>query len=275
MSCATPRSGKFGTTTKLGRSLSIATNSSSIGSRTRVRERVDTAAHELFRIGEVVLVRGGAQAVGVRFLDDGTVNLGRELRVLAHAVVDPHFDDVDAERGLLAHAGAPFVGRRDPVRDLAAARLRRREAAARRAIERVPGDDLAAHRVDVVAVVLAQAHRGADAEVRAMLEIGREPRAIARQMRVRIDDRGHHGAAREVDGRRAGRHRHRCRSADQAEAIVGADRKGRVVDDGAIADEEPRAREYRDAGARGGRVSGCFGTCAGGFGACREHGECQ
>ena len=72
-----------------------------------MRERVDAAAHELFRIGKVVLVRRGAQAVGVGFLDDGAVKLGRELRVLAHAVVDPHFDDVDAERGLLAHAGAP------------------------------------------------------------------------------------------------------------------------------------------------------------------------
>ena len=105
-----------------------------------VRERVDAAAHELFRIGEVILVRGHAQAVRVGFLDDGAVELGRELRVLAHAVVDPDLDDVDAERGLLTHAGAPFLGRRDPVRNVGAARLRRREAAARRAIQRVAGD---------------------------------------------------------------------------------------------------------------------------------------
>ena len=161
----------------------------------------------------------------MRFFDDGTVKLGRELRVLTHAVVDPDFDDVDAKRGLLAHTGASFVCRRDPVGDLAAARLGHREPAARRAIKRVPWDDLAAHRVDVVAVVLAQAHRSADAEIRAVLEIGREARAIARQMRVRIDDHGHHRAAREIDGRRACRHRHRRRSTDQAEAIVGAERK--------------------------------------------------
>ena len=54
-----------------------------------VRERVDAGAHERFRIGEVVLVGDRAQARLVRFVDDGAVELRRELRVLAHAVVDP------------------------------------------------------------------------------------------------------------------------------------------------------------------------------------------
>ena len=210
-----------------------------------VRERVDTAAHELLRILEVILVRDRAQPVCMRFLDDGAVQLRRKLRILAHAVVDPDLDDVDTERRLLAHAGTRFFHRRNPVRNFGTARLGRREAAAGHAVQRVARDDFAAHRVGVVGVVLAEAHGCADAEVGAVFQISQKARAVARQMHVCVDDRGHDGEAREIDGRRAGRHRHGRRRTDEAEPIVGADRERRVVDDVAVADEQPRAGNKR------------------------------
>ena len=102
----------------------------------------------------------------------GAVELRRQLLVLAVAIVDPDLDDVDLLRGELLHRLAALGLGRDPVRHVGAARLGHGDAAAGAEEARGAGDRLAAH-LEQLVVVAAEAHRGADAEVGALLQVAR------------------------------------------------------------------------------------------------------
>ena len=60
-----------------------------------VRERVEPGADEPLGVLQIEDVRGDPQPALVRLVDDGAVDLGRQLLVLAVAGVDPDLDDVD------------------------------------------------------------------------------------------------------------------------------------------------------------------------------------
>ena len=102
-SVATPRSGRFGTTTTPGRSRN---NANDLVVHVRIAnavcKRVEVGAQQRFRIRQIEDVRGHANPALVGFIDHGRVELGRELLVHAVTVVDPDLEDVDRERGLFA-----------------------------------------------------------------------------------------------------------------------------------------------------------------------------
>jgi hypothetical protein len=67
----------------------------------QMREAVDACGDEAFRIGEVEDVRVDADAVLVRFVDDGAVERRTQLRRAAVAIVHPDLDEVHLLRGEL------------------------------------------------------------------------------------------------------------------------------------------------------------------------------
>src|SRR5690606_35800879 len=87
-----------------------------------------------------------ATVVRVGFLDDGAIELWRQLFVLAVTAIHPNFDDVDTARYFFAHRGTRFFFRGDPMRFLPATWLRGGDAATRRAVERNAGSWFIAHR---------------------------------------------------------------------------------------------------------------------------------
>ena len=110
-----------------------------------VREGVDAGLQQPLRVLEREDVRGDAELVLVRFVDDGAVELGRQLLELAVAIVDPDLDDVDLLRGVLLHGLArPRPRVVIQYGAVGAARLRRRDAAAGREEARRARDRLRA-----------------------------------------------------------------------------------------------------------------------------------
>ena len=84
-----------------------------------------------------------------------------------------------------------------------------------------------------------------------MLELIDQRRAFARQMRVRIDDRGHHGLSRQVDARRTRWRLELASPPDLREAIALDDECGVLDRRAAVADDEARAFEECGASLRG------------------------
>ena len=85
------------------------------------------------------------QSVLVRLVDDGAINLRRQLLVLAVPGVDPDLDDVDLPLRELLHRLAAFRVGRDPVRHRYAPRLRHRDPAPGAEEAGGAGNGLAAH----------------------------------------------------------------------------------------------------------------------------------
>ena len=69
-------------------------------------------------------------------------------------------------------------------------------------------------------------------------------------MRVRVDDRRHHGLAGEVHARRARGHAHVAGAADLREAIPAHDERGVLDRSASVADDDARAFEDGRAGRR-------------------------
>src|SRR5690606_34789572 len=128
----------------------------------------------------------------------------------------------------------------DPIRNVGAPGLGRGDASASGAIACGAGDRLVADREDVVADILAQAHRRADAEVRTAAQVRDQRLAVAAQVHVRVDQRGDYGGPAQVDARGALRDVDGSPRADCAEASTGDDERG-VVEHGAVADDDARA----------------------------------
>src|SRR5262245_59702600 len=97
-------------------------------------------------------MRGDAQAALVRLVDDRTIDLRRELLVLAVAGVDPDLDDVDLVRSELLHRLTPILRAADPVGHRGAPGLLHRDAAAGAQEPRRARNRLAAH-VEVVITI--------------------------------------------------------------------------------------------------------------------------
>src|SRR4249919_1481158 len=96
-----------------------------------VRERIDAGADETFAILQVEDMRGDAEVVLMRLVDDRPVEVGRELLELAVAGVDPDLDDVDLLVGEFLNRLAAIRLGGDPVRRRNATGLRHGDPAAR------------------------------------------------------------------------------------------------------------------------------------------------
>ncbi len=180
----------------------------------------------------------------VRLVDDGRVQLGRELRVLAVPVVDPDLDDVHFSCSLLLYRFAPFGRCRDPVRRHRPAGLWRGDAASGAEEARGPWDR---HRLDLERrgfSVLSEAHRGADAVVGAARQILRERVACLAGVNVCVDDRRHDRLTSKVHAIRAGRCLH-VRSTSDLCDLPSVDDDGRVIDHAPVADDDARTFEDR------------------------------
>ena len=162
-------------------------------------------------------MRDDAEAVLVRLVDDRGVELGRGF-FTAPCDRRPDLDDVDLLRRILLHRLARFRRGRHPVRLGRAPRFRRRDAAPGGEESRKARRGLGANLIRHVGRVLTKAHRRADAEVRAPPQVVDERLARLAQMRVRVDNRRHHGLAGQVDAHRARGHAHVGRPADLREA---------------------------------------------------------
>ncbi len=118
-------------------------------------------------------MRGDPQAELVRLVDDGAVDFGGQLLVLAVPGVDPDFYDIDLVRGELLHCLAAFGLGRDPVRHRQAPGFGHGDPAPRAEEPRGARYGLPAH-VEQLVVVRAEAERGAHAEIRAPLQVAGE-----------------------------------------------------------------------------------------------------
>ena len=106
-SLATPRSGRFGTTTTFGFDVNSAmTSSSTSWSRMPCAKASMPARSRPFASSSVEDVRDDAQTALVRLVDDCAVEGGRQLRVRAVPVVHPDLDDVHLSCGELADGRA-------------------------------------------------------------------------------------------------------------------------------------------------------------------------
>ena len=213
-----------------------------------MRERVEAGAQRALRILERVDVRDRAQSLLVRLVDDGGVELRRQLLHRSHAVVNPELDDVDLLGGLFVDRRARLGDGRHPVRRHRASRLGTRDAATCGKETRRAGNlscrclcaDLERH----VGRVLPETLRRADTVVRTPRQIVDQHLARLAEMRVRVDDRRHHGLAGEVDSRRARGNAHVAGAADLREAVPAHDERG-VLDRASVADDDARVFEYR------------------------------
>ena len=92
-------------------------------------------------------------------------------------------------------------------------------------------------------IVGAHAQRGADAEVPTLFQIANQPFAVPAQVHMGVDDRRHHRLAGEIDARGAGRDGHALAGLHD---LVAVDDQRRVLNDAAVADDEPHVLERRD-----------------------------
>ena len=78
---------------------------------------VDARVEQALHVRQVEDVRGDLQATLVRFIDDGSIDLGRHLRRRAEIVIDPNLDEVRFERSDPRDRRAGVLGRltRDDV----------------------------------------------------------------------------------------------------------------------------------------------------------------
>ena len=84
-----------------------------------MNETIDSRFHQIFGVCQIEHVRNGAHIVLVSFIDDCAINFRLQFGHAAHVVVDPHLDEVDFFRGLIAHSLAGFNFRRYLDRDVA------------------------------------------------------------------------------------------------------------------------------------------------------------
>ena len=207
-----------------------------------VRERIDAGADQPLAVFEIEHMRGDAEALLVRLVDDRSVEVRRELLELAVAGVDPDLDDVDLLVGEVLNRLAAVRLARDPVRRRDASRLGHGDAASGAEVTRRARNDLAADIEQLVRVETHAQHR-ADAVIAAHLQVADQPVADRAEMHMRVDDRRHDGLAGEVHARGAGRHGHALAGLDD---LVAVDDERRVLDDVAVTDNEPHAFERRD-----------------------------
>ena len=71
-----------------------------------VREDVDTRAKQILRVTQIGRVHRDSQLVLVRFVDDGAIELGRQLLDRAAAIVNPRLDQPDLARHQFLHRRA-------------------------------------------------------------------------------------------------------------------------------------------------------------------------
>ncbi len=200
----------------------------------------------------------------VRLVDERPIEIGRELRHGAVAVVDPDLDQVGLVCGEFADVLARFLLGGDAIgavaHDPTGACIGHAESAAGGEVARARAR-FGAHAVRQVAATGAGLEHRSDAvegiavehveQVVAGVVVGGEAGAGAiAHVHVIVDQRGHHRLAGEVDPRRAGRWRQLPAPADADEPVIGDD-EGRVLDDDAVAGEKPCALVDGDGGSLG------------------------
>ena len=169
----------------------------------------------------------------------GAMRVNLAGKTVMPAIIDTHTHLSQTREGL--------IDRCHPVRRRRPSGFRSSDPAARGEQSRQARHRLRANLKRRIGCVLTEAHRRADAEVRAPPEIVEQPFTRLAQMRMRVDDGRHHGLAGKVHAGRAGRHAYVRGTTDLHEAGA-ADHKRRVLDWGArVADDDPGALEDRDA----------------------------
>ena len=215
-----------------------------------VGERVESGADQTLRVLELEDVRGDPEPALVGLVDDGAVDLGGELLVLAVPRVDPDLDDVDlAGRELLDRLPA-FRVARDPVRHRRAPRLGHRDPAPGAEKPGGAGHGLLAQ-IEHLVAVRAETQRGADAVVGAQLQVPHDRIPRRAEMRMGVDQHRHHGLPGQGHARGASRHANvRGRAGLRDPRAI--DDQRRVLDHAPVAHDQPAALERGD-GLRGRR----------------------
>ena len=194
-----------------------------------VGEGVDPRLQETLRIFEREDVGGHPQAVLVRLVDDGAVELRSQLVELAAAVVHPDLDEVHVRASELLDRRPRLLRRVDPVGDFRASGLVPGDSPAGGHRARGARDRGVPDRGRRLAVIVPQAHRSPDAVVGAPLEIVDQGVTRDREVHMRVDERGDHRPAGEVHMRGALRRHDLVRCARGDETTVLHD-KGGVFD---------------------------------------------
>ena len=206
-----------------------------------VRKDVDATSEQVLGVFQIGGVNGDAHVPPMRLVDDGAIEVGRELPDGAASIVHPGLDDPHVPPGEFFDGGACALLGRHRIRRVAHVvgtdLGERREAATGRqkpcgiGVHFIPhlkwqlakvGPHRLARRhtevgeaMQVVENVLARVVLGPAAEVFHVADV-----------RVRIDQRGNHGLAGQVDPRRARRRRHVALPADARESVVFDDKRG-------------------------------------------------
>ena len=243
----------------------------------QVHEAVDAGVDELMGVVEVVDMGQRHQALGVRLLDDRPIEVRGELLDAAVAVVDPDLHRVRPLGLQLAHALTPLLRRGDRERRVGDGRKarpavgRRHAAAGReqpRRVRRPLALDLERQRAHVGAHAEHRAHAvvGIALEVLhdlvARVDLRPEVHAVEQpDVDVGADQRRHHGLARQIDPRAAGRQRHRAGAADHGNPARFHHERRSLDRRRPIADDQSRAFEQRRRQRRARRRRG-RGRCA-------------
>ena len=151
--------------------ISLMYSSSTSLSRTLVCEIVDARPQNSLGIFKRKDVRDGPEVVPMGLVDGGAIQLSGQLGNGMITVVHPDLDDVHLLGGIFIDVLARFGNGGDPIGSLRASGFWAGETASGGVVARGVGDGLGTHLVYLVAGILAEAHRGADAVVREMLQL--------------------------------------------------------------------------------------------------------
>ena len=179
------------------------------------------------------------------FVDGGTIQLRAQLGNGMIAVVHPDLDDVHLFGGIFIDVLARFGNGSDPIGSLRASGFWAGETASGGVVARGVGDGLGTHLVYLVAGILAEAHRGADAVVSEMLQLIHKSVTGHRQVLMGVDDRRHHRLSGQIHASGARGNLELTLSADGGEVAVLND-ESRIFDGRAsVSNNKPRPFEHR------------------------------
>lgn len=156
-----------------------------------------------------------AQSPGVlacALVDEGAINFGSQLLVLAIPCVDPDLDDVELVRCELLDRLAAFRAGRNPLRHCCASGSG--IVMLRRALRNRAAPGIVWRVFEEFVNVRAQTQRGAHTVVGAQSQVPYERVASVAEMHMRVDDHRHYGLAGEIYALSAGRHANLGRPAD-------------------------------------------------------------
>jgi hypothetical protein len=230
-----------------------------------VDQHVGAGAHDRLLIRQRRRMRVDEHPVLVRLVDDRVVDLGRQLRVRAAAIVHPDLHLPDVLRRERLHGRPRFGGGRDLVHHVQRGRgdaqhgvgtaARRREAGHEdipRGRRELPCLLILLNPQRLIGGAAADRLRGADAVECLALQmvehvlrrvIRRAPARVAlvADVHVHVDHRGHDGLPRQIHARGAGGNGDRARAADGEDAAVLDDERAALDRRARVAEDQPRA----------------------------------